>query len=184
MRIALVVSSYLLDWRSVLIVVKPATFIRWHRQGWRLFWRWKSRAGRPPIPTDLRRLIIAMAQANPTWGEERIANELLLKLGLSESPRTVGRYLPRVRPARGDRPSQRWTTFVRNHAHAVLAWDAPRLIERIGRDDRGRRRLLQHAVSVELESPRKVRPNRIPVGSIGFIRRHLMGSVGLPGVRR
>ncbi len=123
MRIALVVLSSLLDWRSVLIVVKPDTFIRWHRQGWRLFWRWKSRAGRPPIPVDLQRLIVTMAHANPTWGEERIANELLLKLGLSVSPRTVGRYLRGIRPPGGGRPSQRWTTFVRNHAHAVLASD-------------------------------------------------------------
>jgi len=60
----------------MLTVVKPNTLIRWHRQGWRLFWRWKSRPGRPPIPVDLRRLIITMARANPTWGEERIADEL------------------------------------------------------------------------------------------------------------
>jgi putative transposase len=77
----------------MLTVVKPDTLIRWHRQGWRLFWRWKSRSGRPPIPVGLRRMIIAIARANPTWGEERIADELLLKLGLAVSPRTVGRYL-------------------------------------------------------------------------------------------
>ena len=107
----------------MLTVVKPDTLIRWHRQGWRLFWRWKSRSGRPPIPVDLQRLIVAMARANPTWGEERIANELRLKLGLTVSPRTVGRYLRRLRPPRGGRQSQRWATFVRNHAHAVLACD-------------------------------------------------------------
>ena len=84
---------------------------------------WKSRPGRPPIPVDLRRLIVTMARANPTWGRERIANELLQKLGLAVSPRTVGRYLRHVRPPRGGRPSQRWATFVRNHAHAVLACD-------------------------------------------------------------
>src|SRR6202521_2562534 len=91
---ALVLLSRLLDWRSMLTVVKPDTLIRWHRQGWRLFWRWKSRPGRPPIPADLRRLIVTMARANPTWGEERIADELLLKLGLAVSPRTVGRNPP------------------------------------------------------------------------------------------
>jgi putative transposase len=107
----------------MLTVVKPATLIRWHRQGWRLFWRWKSRPGRPPIPVDLQRLIVTMARANPTWAEERIANELLLKLGLAVSPRTVGRYLRHVRPARGGQRSQRWATFVPNHAHAVLACD-------------------------------------------------------------
>jgi hypothetical protein len=122
-RVTLVLLSRWLDWRSVLSVVRPDTFIRWHRQGWRLFWRWKSRLGRPPIPADLRRLIVAMARANPTWGEERIANELLLKLGLVVSPRTVGRYLRHLRPSGGGRPSQRWATFVRNHAQALLACD-------------------------------------------------------------
>jgi transposase InsO family protein len=64
-----------------------------------------------------------MARANPTWGEERIADELLLKLGLTVSPRTVGRYLRRLRPSRDPRSAQRWATFVRNHAQAVLACD-------------------------------------------------------------
>jgi putative transposase len=82
-----------------------------------------ARPGRPPIPADLQRLIVTMVRANPTWGEERIANELLLKLGLAVSPRTIGRYLRPVRPPRGGRPSQRWVTFVRNHATAVLACD-------------------------------------------------------------
>jgi putative transposase len=94
----------------------------WH-QGRRLVWRWKARSGRPPIPADLQRLIVTMARANPTWGEERLANELLLKLGLAVSPRTIGRYLRHVRPPRGGRPSQRWATCVRNHATAVLACD-------------------------------------------------------------
>jgi putative transposase len=122
-RVTLVLLSRWLDWRSMLTVVQPDTLIRWHRQGWRLFWRWKSRLGRPPISADLQRLIVTMARANPTWGEERIADELLLKLGLTVSPRTVGRYLRRLRPSRGGRPAQRWATFVRNHAHAVLAFD-------------------------------------------------------------
>ena len=122
-RVALVLLSRLLDWRSLLTVVKPDTLVRWHRQGWRLFWRWKSRPGRPPIRVDLRQLIITMAWANPTWGEERIADELRLKLGLAVSPRTIGRYLRQLRPPRGGRPARRWATFVRNHAHAVLACD-------------------------------------------------------------
>ena len=79
--------------------------------------------GRPPIPVDVRRLIVAMARANPTWGEERIADELRLKLGLAVSPRTIGSYLRQFRWPGGGRPSQRWATFVRNHAHAVLACD-------------------------------------------------------------
>jgi putative transposase len=122
-RVVLVVLSRLLDWRALLTVVQPATLIRWHRQGWRLLWRWAARPGRPPIPRELQRLIVSMAQANPTWGEERIANELRVKLGLTVSPRTVGRYLRAQRPRRGGRRSQRWATFVRNHAHAVIACD-------------------------------------------------------------
>jgi putative transposase len=101
----------------------PETLIRWHRQGWRLLWRWRSRPGRPTIPVDLQRLIVAMARTNPAWGEERLANELRLKLGLTVSPRTIGRYLRHFRPPRGRRSVQRWATFVRNHAHAVLACD-------------------------------------------------------------
>lgn len=77
-RIALVMLSQLIDWRAVLTIVQPATLIRWHRKGFRLFWRWKSRApGRPPLPVNVQQLIAAMARANATWGEERIAAELL-----------------------------------------------------------------------------------------------------------
>ena len=77
------------NWRDALVIVSPATLIRWHREGFRLFWRRKSRPGRPAVPTDVQRLIRRMALDNPTWGEERIAHELLLKLGLQLSPRTV-----------------------------------------------------------------------------------------------
>ena len=79
-RVSLAVLAKLFDWRSALVVVQPATLIRWHRAGWKLLWRVKSRPGRPPIPRDLRMLIRRMADENPLWGEERIANELLLKL--------------------------------------------------------------------------------------------------------
>jgi putative transposase len=91
-RVTLTLLSQWLDWRSMLTVVKPDTLIRWHRQSWRLFWRWKSRPGRPPIPFNLQRLIVTMARANPTWGEERIADELLLKItkgSALEIPRTT-----------------------------------------------------------------------------------------------
>jgi putative transposase len=112
-------------WRQALAVVQPATLIRWHRQGFRLFWRWKSQPGRPPLPADLQVLIRRMARENPTWGQERMANELLLKLGLRVSPRTVRKYMPtRLDYGRGIRvPSQRWRTFVRNHAQAIGACD-------------------------------------------------------------
>jgi transposase InsO family protein len=103
--------------------VKPETLIRWHRKAFRLFWRWRSRApGRPPIPPDVQRLIATMAAANRTWGEERIANELLVKLGIRVSPRTVRRYMP-SRPRRPKPGTQAWSTFVRNHAQSVVASD-------------------------------------------------------------
>src|SRR5215467_10537141 len=92
-RLALVWLGRWFDWRQALTIVQPATFIRWHRQGFRLFWRWKSTPGRPPIPADLQALIRRMARENPTWDQERIANELLLK-GLRVSPRTVRKYMP------------------------------------------------------------------------------------------
>jgi transposase InsO family protein len=123
-RIALVALSWLIDWRHLLTVVKPETLIRWHRKGFQLFWRWKSRRrGRPRVPADLQRLIAAMAAANRTWGEERIASELLVKLGIRVSPRTVRRSMSRGSAPRGGARSQAWSTFVRNHASAVLACD-------------------------------------------------------------
>jgi transposase InsO family protein len=122
-RITLVALSPFIDWRRLLTIVKPETLIGWHRKGFRLWWRRKSRArGRPPIPKDLQQLIAAMAAANRTWGEERIAAELVVKLGIRVSPRTIRRYMP----SRAPRPrpgTQAWSTFVRNHARAVLASD-------------------------------------------------------------
>jgi transposase InsO family protein len=123
-RIILVALSWLIDWRQVLKVVKPDTLIRWHRKGFQLLWRWKSRPrGRPRLPTDLRHLIAEMASANRTWGEKRIAAELLVKLGIHVSPRTVRRYMATNRAPRDGVRSQLWSTFVRNHASAVLACD-------------------------------------------------------------
>ena len=115
--------SRFVDWRNSLVIVKPDTLIRWHRQGFRLFWKWKSRPrGRPRIPAELRKLILEMASNNPIWGEERIANELLLKIGIQISPRTIRRYMP-TKPQRPVDPTQRWRTFVHNHAKALLASD-------------------------------------------------------------
>jgi transposase InsO family protein len=121
-RVSLSMLSRLFSWRDAIVIVRPSTVIRWHRLGWRIFWRWKSRAGRPPIPAELQRLIRRMAADNPQWGEERIANELLVKLGIRVSPRTVRKYMPPTRPglACGD---QRWSTFLKNHAKAIAACD-------------------------------------------------------------
>ena len=121
-RITLVLLSRIFNWRDALLIVQPQTLIRWHRQGFRLFWRWKSRPGRPPIPVELRQLIREMAMNNPSWGEERIANELLLKLGIRLSPRTVRKYMPKS-PQGRPRGDQRWSTFALNHASAILACD-------------------------------------------------------------
>ena len=121
-RIALVLLSRLFHWRDALVIVQPQTLVRWHRQGFRLFWRWKSRPGRPPLPVELRQLIREMAVSNPSWGEERIANELLLKLGVRVSPRTVRKYIL-LRPPGNPRGDQRWSSFLRNHASAILACD-------------------------------------------------------------
>src|SRR5215510_3754688 len=124
-HIVLVWLSRWFDWQQALAVVQPKTFLDWHRQAFRLFWRWKSRPGRPPIPTGLQAFIRQIARDNLTWGQERIANELLVKLGLCVSPRTVRKYMPRgLNPNRGNRvPSQRWRTFVRNHAQGIVACD-------------------------------------------------------------
>jgi len=124
-RLALVWLGRWFDWRQALAIVQPETFTRWHQQGFRLFWRWKSGPGRPPIPPDLQALIRRMARENPSWGEERLANELLLKLGIRVSPRTIRKYRPkRLNPGRGKRATtQRWQTFVRNHAQAIVACD-------------------------------------------------------------
>ena len=112
------------DWTEALVIVRPETLIRWQRQGFRLLWRWKSRPGRPPIPTDLQRWIRQMSRDNPLWGQERIANELLVKFGLRVSPRTVRKYMvPRPRGRRNRYDGQRWSTFLRNHAPHVLAAD-------------------------------------------------------------
>jgi hypothetical protein len=110
------------DWRTALVNVQPATLVRWHRLGWRIFWRRKCRAGRPAIPLELRRLIRRMAAENHLWDEERIANELLVKLGIRVSPRTVRKYMPKRPPGR-PRADQRWSTFLRNHARAIVACD-------------------------------------------------------------
>jgi putative transposase len=125
-RLTMVWLGRLFDWKEALIVVRAETFIAWHRRGFKLFWHWKSRRiGRPRTPQDLRQLILAMARDNPTWGQARIAAELLLKLAVQVSPRTVHKYLLKD-PKVGRRqvvPSQHWMTFVRNHAKGMLRCD-------------------------------------------------------------
>ena len=122
-RLAMVVLARFFDWREALMIVQPETFLRWHSNAFRKFWRWKSgKSGRPPLPLSVRELVREMAHKNPTWGEERIADELKLKLSIRVSPRTVRKYLDRNRPSGGNY-DQRWGTFVRNHAKAIVACD-------------------------------------------------------------
>jgi transposase InsO family protein len=119
-RLFLVFWSRWFDWRNALPVVKPETLIGWHRKAFQLFWRWKSRGGRPRISRDLRALIAQMVRENPTWGQARVAAELAIKLGIFVSSRTVRAYWPdELRPGRSS--CQRWMTFVRNHARAIVA---------------------------------------------------------------
>ena len=121
-RMGVALLTRLCDWHDAVVLVRPRTIIRWHRIGWRLFWRFKCKLGRPPIPTELRALIRRMASENPLWGEERIGNELMVKLGIRVSPRTVGKYMPKA-PEGQPRGDQRWATFLKNHARSILACD-------------------------------------------------------------
>jgi hypothetical protein len=74
-RLSLVLWSRLFNWKEALAIVTPATFIRWHRRSFKLYWRWKSRGGRPQLPKEIRQLIARLVRENVTWGEERVADE-------------------------------------------------------------------------------------------------------------
>jgi hypothetical protein len=108
----ILLSRFWNNWQEPLIVVKPETVIRWHRKGFKLFWKFKSRRKgprRPPISPEIRDLVRRMAKANPLWGAPRIHGELL-KLGIEISERTVSNLMSR-RDA--NPPSQRWPTKIR-----------------------------------------------------------------------
>src|SRR6516164_7787036 len=105
---------------NALAIVRPDTVIRWHRAGFRSYWRWKSRRrrGRPTVPLEIRRLIREMSTANPLWGAPRIHGELL-KLGIDIGQTSVAKYMARGRAP----PSQGWKTFLCNHADGIAAMD-------------------------------------------------------------
>jgi transposase InsO family protein len=105
---------------QVLTIIRPETLVRWHRAGFRCYWRWKSRrrGGRPPIDTELRALIRLMSLENPFWGAPRIHGELL-KLGFAVAQSSVAKYMVKRRGP----PSQGWRTFLRNHAQDIAAMD-------------------------------------------------------------
>src|SRR5580704_11726413 len=104
-----------------MVLVKPATVIQWHRKGFRLYWRWRSRSrsvGRPKVSSETRDLIRQLSMANPLWGAPRIHGELI-KLGIEVSQATVGSYLP----WRPNVPSPTWRTFLQNHMTDIVAVD-------------------------------------------------------------
>ena len=103
---------------KLVVVVKPATVIQWHRQGFRLYWRWRSKSERPSIDREVRDLIRQICNANPLWGAPRIHGELL-KLGIEVSQATVAKYMVRRR----GRPSPTWRSFLRNEAIGIAAID-------------------------------------------------------------
>jgi transposase InsO family protein len=105
---------------KVLTIIRPETLVRWHRAGFRGYWRWKSRqgGGRPQIDADLRALIRRMSIENPLWGAPRIHGELL-KLGFAVAQSSVAKYMIKRRGP----PSQGWRTFLRNHAPDIAAMD-------------------------------------------------------------
>jgi hypothetical protein len=102
------------------VIFQPETLLRWHRRGFRLFWRWKSwrRVGRPALPVDIQSLVRRISRENPLWGAPRIHGELL-KIGIEIAQSSVAKYMVRRRGP----PSQGWRTFIRNHAPHIAAID-------------------------------------------------------------
>ena len=136
---------------DAVAIIRPKTLVRWHRRGFKAFWRWKSRprGGRPAIPREIRDLIQEMSRANWLWGAPRIHGELL-KLGIEVAQSTVAKYMVR----RPRCPGQSWTTFLRNHAAGIAAADLF-VVPTIGFKllycmvvlAHGRRELVHHAVT-------------------------------------
>jgi putative transposase len=114
-------SSVWSEWRTSVFIVKAATVIAWHRKGFRLFWTWKVRhgkPGRPMVPREVRELIRIMSRENPIWGAPRIHGELL-KLGIDIGETSVSKYMVRRRRP----PSQTWKTFLANHVKSMVSVD-------------------------------------------------------------
>src|SRR4051795_10446471 len=109
------------DWKSGVFIMQASTVVGWHRKGFRLFWTWKIRRGkpgRPGVPKQVRDLMRTMSRENPLWGAPRIHGELL-KLGIEIGETSVGKYLVRNRKP----PSQRWRTFLENHLKSRVSVD-------------------------------------------------------------
>jgi putative transposase len=109
-------------WKQVLFIVQPQTLLRWHRQGFKLYWKYKSRAmsATPKISAETVALIQQMARDNRLWGAERIRGELL-KLGIHVCKRTIQKYIRHTRTPR--QRGQTWATFLQNHAQDIWTCD-------------------------------------------------------------
>ena len=120
-RFWILMARWFARWTDCLILVKPETVLRWHKQGWRYYWRWTSRrgVGRKRVSLEARTLVRRMTRENPLWGQMRIMAELL-KLGYLVSPRTVRKYMRR--PWNGQ-PSPGWKVFLKEHAQDLWACD-------------------------------------------------------------
>lgn len=120
----IVVHCFWSGWRQSLILITPETVVRWHRAGFRFYWRLISRAqkptGRKRLAKEVRDVIFRMVAENPTWGAPRIHGELLL-LGFDVSERTISRWMRRA--PRDPEPAKRWLMFLRNHREAIAAMD-------------------------------------------------------------
>ena len=126
--LVVVLASKVKHWREALLIVRPETVLRWHREGLRLFWKAKFRATsqEPRVAVETIALIKEMAASNRLWGADRIRGELL-KLGIPVAKRTIQRHMRQARPSlpRG----QTWTTFLRNHAQDIWACDFVQLTD-------------------------------------------------------
>lgn len=118
----LLLASRLNHWKDALVLLKPETLLRWHREGFRLFWKHKSKPNitRLKISQETVALIEQMAQENPLWGAERTSGELL-KLGIRAAKRTIQRYMYRAKPLQES--NQKWSTFLHNYANDIWACD-------------------------------------------------------------
>jgi putative transposase len=117
-----ILASLVSNWKQVLLILKPDTLLGWHRQGFRLVWKFKSKpkSRKPRIEVETIALIKQMTSENPLWGAERIRGELL-KLQIRVSKRTIQKYIRQAKPARP--PSQNWRTFLKNHGHEIWSCD-------------------------------------------------------------
>jgi putative transposase len=116
-----ILTDVFISWKETLLIIKPETVVRWHQQGFKVYWRWKNRSalGRPRIPQEQIDLIKQIAGDKPLWGAPRIHGEIL-KLGLDIAEATVQRYLPR-KPKRTT--GQAWKTFLKNHSSEIISLD-------------------------------------------------------------